>query len=156
MSGRWTEREERIAGVLAAQEGVEMSARLLWKARDLIASGALEDVPSAGDCPWWGDQCLTTKAEHDACTHDPCVKHRLNREKYARWEPQLALASLGTLVAVGGFDPYGVGYYSTTVEPGEDEAAATRRAKAEALARTKPQRQLLRRFRAWLRGGDGR
>lgn len=38
-------------------------------------------------CPWWGDQCLTTAAEHARCNHDPCVPHRLNREKYERWEP---------------------------------------------------------------------
>lgn len=40
--GGWTEREQRIAAVLAAQEGVEVSFRLRWKARDLIRSGALD------------------------------------------------------------------------------------------------------------------
>lgn len=42
-------------------------------------------------CPWWGDQCLVTKAEHEACTHNPCTQHRLNRQKYDRWDPTLAL-----------------------------------------------------------------
>lgn len=45
--GGWTEREERIAGVLAAQEGTEASFRHRWKARDLIGSGALEQVSVA-------------------------------------------------------------------------------------------------------------
>lgn len=47
MSGGWTEREERIAAALAAQEGVGVSFRLRWKARDLIRSGALDQSADA-------------------------------------------------------------------------------------------------------------